>query len=204
MATAAADLRSLAIRCTKGNELMEFVSEDMQKGMFQSTLAAAIESTKTIRVRNTVCALGSRGDYIEAVMFCTPSEATLVPAVDTLYLELVDFTGVPASVQHTIFGAVSPFISPSERLEESMMNGIDRQELSITNGEAIASEAALKTGKSQYVRGRLDSRITFQADHDDIESITELSLKFKPNSDGVFLINAGSRIWADPDLNALG
>lgn len=202
--TAASDLRSLSIRATKGNGLMEFVSEDMQKGMFQATLAAAIESTKVIRVRNTIAALGSRGDYIEAVMFCTVGTAGEVPNVDTIYVELVDFTGVPASVQHTVFGEVSPFISPSERLEQSMLNGIDRQEMSVTNSEAIASQAALKTGKSQYVRGNLDDRITFQADDDDIEDITELSLKFKPNSDGVFLINAGARIWADPDTNALG
>jgi hypothetical protein len=85
-----------------------------------------------------------------------------------------------------------------------MLNGIDRQELSITNSEVIASEAACSTGKTQYVRGSLDSRVTFQADHLDIESITELSLKLKPNSDGVFLINAGARIWADPDADALG
>ena len=202
--TAASDLRSLSIRATKGNGLMEFVSEDMQKGMFQATLASAIESTKVIRVRNTIAALGSRGDYIEAVMFCTVGTAGQIPNVDTIYVELVDFTGVPASVQHTVFGEVSPFISPSERLEQSMLNGIDRQEMSVTNGEVIADQAALKTGKSQYVRGNLDDRITFQADDDDIEDITELSLKFKPNSDGVFLINAGARIWADPDTNALG
>jgi hypothetical protein len=183
---------------------MEFISEDMQKGMFQASLAAAIESTMTIRVRNTICALGSRGDYIEAVLFCSAGGATQVPLLDTVYLELVDYTGVPASVQHTIFGEVSPFISPSERLESSMLNGIDRQELSITNSEAIASEAACNVGKSQYVRGNLDSRITYQCNHADIESCTEMSLKFKPNSDGVFLINAGSRIWANPGANALG
>jgi hypothetical protein len=183
---------------------MEFISEDMQKGMFQATLAAAIESTMTIRVRNTICAIGARGDYIEAVMFCSAGGATQVPLLDTLYVELVDYTGVPASVQHTIFGEVSPFISPSERLESSMLNGIDRQELSVTNSEAIADQALCSTGKSQYVRGSLDPRITFQCDHVDIESITEMSLKFKPNSDGVFLINAGSRIWANPAANALG
>jgi hypothetical protein len=183
---------------------MEFVSEDMQKGMFQTTLAAAIESTMTIRVRNTICALGSRGDYLEAVLFCSAGGAAQVPAVDTVYMELVDYTGVPASVQHTIFGEVSPFISPSERLEASMLNGIDRQELSITNSEAVADQAACSTGKTQYVRGSLDSRITFQANHVDLESCSEMTLKFKPNSDGVFLINAGSRIWANPGANALG
>ena len=36
--TAASDLRSLAIRATKGNKLMDFISEDMQKGMFQILL----------------------------------------------------------------------------------------------------------------------------------------------------------------------
>jgi hypothetical protein len=202
--TALSDLRSLAIRATKGNELMNFISEDMQKGMFQTTLAAAIESTKTIRVRNTIAALGCRGDYIEAVLFCSVGTAGQIPNVDTMYMEIVDYTGVPASVQHTIFGEVSPFISPTERLEETMLNGIDRQELSVTNSEVIADQAACSTGKTQYVRGSLDSRVTFQADHLDIESITELSLKLKPNSDGVFLINAGARIWANPAANALG
>lgn len=202
--TALSDLRSLAIRATKGNELMEFVSEDMQKGMFQTTLAAAIESTMTIRIRNTIAVLGARGDYLEAVLFCSVGTAGQVPNVDTVYVEVVDFTGVPASVQHTVFGSVSPFISPSEKLEESMLNGIDRQEVSVTNSEVIADQAACSTGKSQYVRGRLDSRITYQADNLDIESMTECSLKFKPNSDGVFLINAGARIWANPAANAIG
>jgi hypothetical protein len=40
--TALSDLRSLAIRATKGNELMTFISEDMQKGMFQAALADGI------------------------------------------------------------------------------------------------------------------------------------------------------------------
>ena len=146
--TALSDLRSLAIRATKGNELMEFVSEDMQKGMFQATLAAGIESTKVIRVRNTIAALGARGDYVEAVLFCSVGTAGQIPNVDTVYIEVVDYTGVPAAVQHTIFGEASPFISPSERLEESMLNGIDRQELSITNSEVIANQAACSTGKT--------------------------------------------------------
>lgn len=202
--TAASDLKSLAIRATKGNELMTFVSEDMQKGMFQSTLAAAIVSTHVIRVRNTVAVLGARGDYLEAVLFCTVGTAGQIPNVDTVYVEVVDFTGVPTAVQHTVFGQFSPFISPTEPLGETMLNGIDRQEMSITNSEAIADQAALKTGKSQLVRGRLDDRITYQGDDDDIEDCLEYSLKFKPNADGVFLIKAGSRIWADPDANALG
>lgn len=202
--TAASDLKSLAIRATKGNELMTFSSEDFQKGMFQTTLVAGLERDKWVLTKKTVAVLGARGDYLEGVMYCTIGTGGEIPNIDTLYMEIVDLTGVPAAVQHTVFGNVSPFVTPKEAVNESMLVGIDRQELSITNSEVIASQAACKTGKSQLVRGSLDSRITFQADSDDIETMTELSLKFKPNSDGVFLLNAGSRIWANPGANALG
>jgi hypothetical protein len=200
----AADLRSLAIRATKGNELMNFTSEDFQKGMFQTTLVLGLERDKLVTTRKTIAVLGSRGDYLEVVLFCSASEAGEVPNVDTVYAELTDITGVPAAVQHTVFGEVSPFITPKEPINESMLSGIDRQDLSITNSEIIASQAACATGKTQRVRGSLDSRITYQADHNDFESATELTLRFKPNSDGVFLMNAGSRIWANPAANALG
>ena len=200
----ASDLKSVAIRATKGNELMEFVSEDMQKGMFQAALADALDSRKAILIKKTVAVLGCRGDYLEGVLFCTASEAGEIPNVDTVYMEVIDFTGVPAAVQHTVFGQYSPFVSPKESINESMINGIDRQDMSVTNSEIIASQAACSTGKSQLVRGSLDSRITYQGDHLDFESITELSLKFKPNSDGVFLLQRGARIWANPGANALG
>jgi hypothetical protein len=202
--TAASDLKSLAIRVTKGNELMQFSSEDFQKGMFQTTLVAGLERDKLVSTKKTVAVLGARGDYLEGVMYCTISGAGEVPNVDTIYMEVVDLTGVPAAIQHTVFGEVSPFVTPEEIVNKSMLNGIDRQELSVTNSEVIASQAACKTGKTQLVRGSLDSRITFQADSDDIETMTELSLKFKPNADGVFLLNAGSSIWANPGANALG
>ena len=202
--TAASDLKSIAIRSTKGNELMNFISEDFQKGMFQSALVDGLDSRKAILVKKTVAVLGCRGDYLEAVLFCSIGTAGQIPNVDTVYVEVVDYTGVPASVQHTVFGQYSPFVSPKESVNDSMMNGIDRQDMSITNSEVIADQAACSTGKSQMVRGSLDSRITFQADHLDIESMTEVSLKFKPNSDGVFLLQRGSRIWADPDANAIG
>jgi hypothetical protein len=202
--TAISDLKSLAIRCTKGNELMNFTSEDFQKGQFQTTLVAGLERDKLVTTRKTVAVLGSRGDYLEGVMFCGVGTAGQIPNVDTMFMELMDITGVPAAVQHTVFGEVSPFVTPKEAVNESMLNGIDRQDLSITNSEVIADQAACKTGKTQLVRGTLDSRITFQADSDDIESMSELTLRFRPNSDGVFLMNAGSRVWANPVLNALG
>jgi hypothetical protein len=173
---------------------MNFISEDMQKGMFQSALADGLDSQKAILIKKTVAVLGARGDYMEAVLFCGVGTAGQIPNIDTVYVEVVDYSGVPAAVQHTVFGQYSPFVSPKESVNDSMLNGIDRQDMSVTNSEVIASEAACSTAKSQLVRGSLDSRITFQADHLDIESMTEVSLKFKPNSDGVFLLQRGSRI----------
>jgi hypothetical protein len=202
--TAISDLKSYGIRVTKGNELMTFTSEDFQKGVFQTTLVAGLERDKLVDTKKTIAALGCRGDYLEAVLFCTVGTAGQIPNIDTMYAEIVDITGVPTAVQHTVFGEVSPFVTPREAINKSLLAGIDRQELSVTNSEVIADQAACKTGKTQLVRGTLDSRITFQADSNDIETMTELTMKFSPNSDGVFLMNAGSRIWANPALNALG
>ncbi|HID20250.1 MAG TPA: hypothetical protein EYP28_04865 [Methanophagales archaeon] len=200
----ASDLKSVSIRVTKGNGLTDFITEDFQAGKFQSTLAAGVETTKAVRLQRTVAALGTRGDYLEMVLWCTVGEAGEVPNVNTCYIEAVDYTGVPSAVQHTVFGKYSPFISPKESMNESMLDGIDRQEIAVQNTEAIESEAACSTPKAQLVRGSSDSRVDYAADHADIESMTYLRLKFKPNSDGVFMFRAGAVLWADPDTNALG
>jgi len=89
MTTRTSDLKSLAIRLTKGNELTSFVTEDFQKDMFQTTIAAAMESTKVVRVRNTVAVLGARGDYLDLVGFVTVGTAAEVPIVSTMYIGLL-------------------------------------------------------------------------------------------------------------------
>jgi hypothetical protein len=161
--TAVMDLSSLGIKLTKGNELTSFVTEDFSKGMFQTALVDGLDTDKCNRVRNTVAALGCRGDYMDLVAYCDEGEAAAIPDVNTVYIEVVDYTGVPVAVQHTIFGKYSPFVGPKEPMNESMME---------------------------------DSRITYLANHADIESATETYLRFTPNSDGVFMIRAGARIWA--------
>jgi hypothetical protein len=190
------NLSSLGIKLTKGNELTSFVTEDFSKGMFQTALVDGLDTDKANRVRNTVAALGCRGDYMDLVAYADEGEAGAIPDVDTIYIEVVDYTGVPVAVQHTIFGKYSPFVGPKEPMNESMMDGIDRQEMAVINSEVIADEGACSTGKTQKVRGSLDSRITYLANHADIESATETYLRFTPNSDGVFMIRAGARIWA--------
>lgn len=202
--TRISDLKSLSIRATKGNELTSLITEDFQKDMFQTTIAAALESTKVVRVKNTIAALGCRGDYLELVGFCTVGTAGQIPIVSTMYIEVVDYTGVPVAVQHTIFGKYSPFVGPKEPMNESMMDGIDRQELSIVNTEIIAAETACNTPASQLVRGSADSRVGYLCDDADIEDITYMALKFTPNSDGVFMIRSGARIWAQPTADGMG
>lgn len=194
--TAVMDLSSLGIKLTKGNELTSFVTEDFSKGMFQTALVDGLDTNKCNRVRNTVAALGARGDYMDVVAFCDAGAAGAIADVNTIYVEAVDYTGVPVAVQHTVFGKYSPFVGPKEPMNESMMDGIDRQEIAVINSEVIAAEGAHKTGKSQKVRGSLDSRITYLGNSNEIEDIDEMYLRFTPNSDGVFMIRAGARIWA--------
>ena len=202
--TRASDLKSLAIRATKGNELTDMVTEDFQKDMFQTTIAAGLETTKVQRIHNSIAALGARGDYLDLVAFVSIGTSGQVPIVSTIYVEAVDFTGVPTAVQHTVFGKYSPFVGPKEPMNESMMDGIDRQEMAVVNTEIIASHAALKTAKTQLVRGSVDSRVTYRCDANDLASVTEMLLRFKPNSDGVFMLRAGARIWAQPTANGMG
>jgi hypothetical protein len=201
--TATGDLKSIAIEATKGNGLMDYITEDFPAGMFQSTLADGRDANKAVRVGRTVAALGARGDFLSLKLYVTTCYGTYVPAGKIAYVEMVEYSGVPTAVQHTVFGKYSPFVTPKEPMNESMMDGIDRQELAIYNTEKVAAEDACTTAKTQYVRGSLDSRITYFADHIDVESASEFEIKMEPNSDGVFLIRAGAIIWAEPDANTM-
>ena len=194
--TAVMDLSSVGIKLTKGNELTSFVTEDFSCGMFQAALVDGLDTNKCNRIKNTVAVLGCRGDYMDVVLYCDEGETAAIADVDTVYIEAVDYTGVPNAVQHTVFGKYSPFVGPKEAMNESMLDGIDRQEIAVINSEVIASEGAHKTGKTQKIRGSLDSRITYLGNANEIESITEMYLRFTPKSDGVFMIRAGARIWA--------
>ena len=198
------DLKSLAIRVTKGNELTDMLTEDFAAGMFQTALVDGLDSNKSNRVKNTVAALGARGDYVELVGFVSIGTAGQVPIINTMYIEVVDYTGVPVAVQHTVFGKYSPFVTPKEPMNESMMDGIDRQELAITNSEVMSDQATLKTQEDQLVRGSTDDRVGYLCDSNDIETVTEMRLKFKPNADGVFMFRAGARIWAVPTADGMG
>jgi len=201
MATSA-DLETLVIKQTKGSGLESFKSEDFAAPMFQSTLADGQDANKAVRMKNYVAALGARGDYIELLAYVTAGTAGNVPSRHSIYVEMVDYTAVPVAVQHTVFGEMSHFKTPQQSMQESMLDGIDVQNIGVTINVAHG-QAACSTSTAQKIRGASDSRVTVFADHLDCESWTYITMKLKPLTDGVFLLRAGDIIWADPDANAM-
>jgi hypothetical protein len=194
-------LESLVIKTTKGSGLETFKSEDFAAAMFQTSPADGQDINKAVRMKNYVAALGARGDYVEFLAYVSAGDAGDVPARNVIYVEMLDYTAVPTAVQHTVFGEMSHFKTPKSSMQESMLDGIDIQHVGVTvnvaHGEAAHGEAACSTATAQKIRGTSDSRVTVYADHLDAESWTLITMKVKPNSDGVFLFRAGDIIWAD-------
>ena len=197
MATTA-KTETLVIKATKGSGLETFKSEDFAGAMFQSNLADGQDVNKAVRMKNYVAALGARGDYIELLAYITAGTAGNVVARNALYVEAIDYTAVPTAVQHTVFGEMSHFKTPKSSMQESMLDGIDIQHVGLTVNVA-GGQATCSTAVSQKLRGASDSRVTIFADHADCESWTYVTMKIKPNSDGVFLLRAGDIIWSEPD-----
>jgi hypothetical protein len=181
----AGDLSSLLIRVVKGNGLQELVTESHDAGEFQTSFAAGMERDKAIRVKTQVAALGARRDYIdlEGVMVAG-STADHDMQVSKLLFDLIEFTGVPTNVQYAVFGEDSPFETGSPVVRESELDGIDRQELVIVNN----TEGVDVTKTSQVVRGETDARFQVFAD---ASSATKISMRIKPNEDGVFVLPLG-------------
>ena len=197
MATSALT-ETLVIKATKGSGLETFKSEDFAGGMFQAALADGQDINKAVRMKNYVAALGARGDYIELLIYVKAGTAGNIVKRNAFYVEAIDYTAVPTAVQHTVFGEMSHFKTPKSSMQESMLDGIDVQHVGLTSNVALA-EAACSTAVAQKLRGVADSRVTIFADHLNCESWTLVTMKIKPNSDGVFLLRAGDIIWSEPD-----
>ena len=196
MATTAYTI-SLVLKATKGNGLADLVTEDFVGQTFQAALADGRDVNKAVRMERSLAALGARGDYIEMIAFVSAGTAGNVPKRGCFFVDALDFTGVPTAVQHTVFGEFSPFVTPKSSMQESMLDGIDRQAVGLT-GNVAHGQAACSTATAQKVRGVSDSRITIYADHLDCESWTKVTMKMKPNSDGVIVLPAGGIIWSEP------
>ena len=191
---------NIRIEVTKGNGLADLTTEEFLGASFQFTndvldtgKADGMDVNKAIRVKKQVAVLGSRGDYVKIIADTTiRATTTWAMLVDGLYVEGLDFTGVPTAVQHTVFGEFSPFVTPKSSLQESMMDGIDRQEVMFSHNVACTHASDYK---DQKLRGVSDDRITAQA-LGATAAVSKLTLKLKPNSDGVFVIPSGAIMWA--------
>ena len=188
------------LKVTKGNGLADLITEMWMGGIFQLNDAvtdtgksAGMDVNKAIRVKKQVAVLGARGDYLEVVAnTSTKGTTTFAMAVNAILVEGIDFTGVPTAIQHTVFGEFSPFVTPKSSMQESMMDGIDRQEVMFANNVTTAVDG---TAVSCKLRGSTDARIKHTTTGAET-AITKMVLKLKPNSDGVFVIPAGAILWA--------
>ena len=188
------------LKVTKGNGLADLITEMWMGGIFQLNDAvldtgksAGMDVNKAIRVKKQVAVLGCRGDYVELVAnTSTKGTTTFEMAVNALLVEGIDFTGIPTAVQHTVFGEFSPFVTPKSSMQESMLDGIDRQEVMFANNVATAVDG---TAVSCKLRGETDARLKHTTTGAET-AITKIALKLKPNSDGVFVIPAGAKLWA--------
>ena len=185
---------SLTLKVVKGNKLASLVTESHEIGEFQAALKDGVDVNKAVRVKEAVAAIGARGDYIEITKLMAAAGAT---DKNTLFVEGLDFTAVPTAVQHTVFGEFTKFKTPKSSMQGSMLDGIDRQEVSFSNNVGLGGDPET-TGSAQKLRGVSDSRVHYYANGLDT-AFTELYLKLKPLSDGVFMIPAGAILWSHAD-----
>ncbi len=194
-------LGNLLFHVTKGNGLQNSSYEDHAAGSFQTTMAEGLDRNKAMRTIDQIAILGVRQDYLEMEMYvktaATDGDDLLTEAI---YVEAVEYSGVPPDVQYGVFGQDSKFATPNYAVREGMTIGMDKQEIQFVNNVEVASPDAYTTAIAQKLRGVSDSRITVYGDEAAIESCTKLTMKVKPNNDGVFVIRAGAVIWMQPGV----
>jgi len=206
-ASKSAQADEVSIRVKKGNELTSLITETHNANEFQATLADGKDRDKAIRVETSVAALGARGDYILLEIPYTLGTGTAdTRSKNSIYVEVLDITGVSTAVQHALFGRYSPFPTPRPAITRNDIIGIDRQFLAVINNVGLpAVDATGTTAVSQKVRGTTDSRITAYYGLDDPMSDDDTAyLKLKPNQDGVFMIPSGAIIWIDNSDDGMG
>lgn len=192
---------NIRMKVVKGNELADLITEDFDVNAFQPTtdvgranhgLHDGLDRDKVVRVKRQLAALGARGDYILLEYDTVATETTTwAMLVGSLFIDVKDYTGVPIGVQHTVFGKFTPFVTPKESIQESMLDGIDIQDIQVVHNVAVTVDGA---EKAQKVRGSSDSRVAVIATGA-TAAVTKLQLKLKPNADGVFVVPRGARIW---------
>jgi hypothetical protein len=196
------------VRVLKGNGLQEIVTEEHGQAQFQAKLCDGMDINKAIFVRRQVAALGARGDELwlrVPVNNDTAGAGDIAPIVNKVFAQITDYSGVPVAVQHAVMGKYSPFVTPSQPVNDSMLDGIDIQQIDIADNVCDALDATCAE-QTQKVHGSADTR--FKAgyyDGDDAINVDPCAqdgyyaIRCIPNSDEVFVLKRGSIIWLMPD-----
>ena len=194
-------LGNLLFHVTKGNGLQDSKYEDHTAGSFQSTMAEGLDRNKAMRAIDQIAILGVRQDFLEIDMYIKSGKENGNDLLtESVYVEAVEYSGVPPDVQYGIFGQDSKFATPNYAIREGMTVGMDKQEIQFVNNVEIADPTAMSTAIAQKIRGESDSRVTVYGDAATMEACTKFTMKVKPNTDGIFLIRAGAVIWMRPGV----
>jgi hypothetical protein len=173
----------VTLKVTKGNGLSDIITESFDGQDFAATefmdsldfgdnstgsanilpvtrhgMAIGKEAGRAVRVSKQIAALGARGDYIEMIADLSTGSGTSSYAIllRNMMVQVLDYSGVPVAVQHSIFGKYSPFVTPSQPVSKSMLAGIDRQEIEAVHNTVVV---AAGTAVNQKIRGTATARL---------------------------------------------
>lgn len=195
------------IKVVKGNGLDSRVTESFDANMFQSSLADGLDRNKAVRVTRQIAALGTSGDYILLEIPYTLTTGTAdTRGKNSIYIDARDYSNVNPLVQEAVFGAFRPFATGRPRYTVGEVKSIDQQTVALSNNVGMpAVDGTGTTAVEQTVRGSTDPRITCYYSADDPTAAAGTAyMKIKPNSDGVFVIPAGAKIWIDNSDDGMG
>ena len=193
---------AVRLSIVKGNELSEQVVETWPASAFYPTsditkaghgLYLGLNRENVVRVQHKLAALGWRGDYIKLEYDSTAKGTTTwAMAVASIFLDLIDLTAVPPDVQKEVYSKYTKYPAGSGKIiRVADIFGIDSQRINAEHNVAVTAD---DTYKDQKIRGSSSSRIQVKC-KGATTAVTLVTMKIKPNADGVFIIPAGARIW---------
>ena len=199
---------ALQVRLLKGNGLQDIITEEHINSAFQASLAAGMDVNKAVFVKRQVAALGCRDDELWLrVPYNNDATGTSNddPIKNKVFAMISDYSGVPVAVQHAVFGKYSPFVTPSQPVNDSMLDGIDIQDLGISDNVTQAADAAM-VEQTLKVHGSANSKFKagyYDGDDANIADPTAgdyyYAIRLLPAADEVFVLKRGAIIWSMPD-----
>lgn len=198
---------ALQVRVLKGNGLQDIITEEHIESAFQTTLAAGMDVNKAVFCKRQVAALGARDDELwlrVPVNNDTAGAGDIAPIANKVFAQITDYSGVPVAVQHAVFGKYSPFVTPSQPVNDSMLDGIDIQDLGVSDNvtdalDATCAEQSLKihgSANAKFKAGYYDGDDNINVDP--MAQDGYYAIRLLPASDEVFVLKRGAIIWMMP------